>query len=169
MTEVNKADNNPRQQLRSVAIELLQILSLLAFAAAWASHIASATLLFPLLAVVLGVILFFAPLPLLHDPEPQRYNDRPGSFKITRERLRTLKELNVPMDILLAIDESILDVNYYTSNELSAALYRVLGEARVQPWSAIILRHAEVYSPPPPEWVKLTSQEHREPLPRTSP
>jgi len=148
MPKRHEATPSPSRTPRSAAIELLQVFSLLAFAAAWALYLAGAAPPFLVAAIVLGVILFCVPFHpwFLRVPEPPA---RPHGFKITRERRRTLAELSVPVDILLAIDETILDVQYQTRDELREALNSVIGEARLSTWSETILLHAKVHGGPP--------------------
>ena len=132
---------------RSGVIELLQVFSLLALAAAWLLHKAPGHTIFLWALIAVGTALFILPFVLLPplEKQPHRYPEGPHGFRITCERRRTLAELSVPDDILQAIDESLLGNYYETGKDLREALYVVLGEPRVRPWADMILLHAQVY------------------------
>ncbi|HXO27497.1 MAG TPA: hypothetical protein VOA80_09155 [Thermoanaerobaculia bacterium] len=128
---------------RERAIELLQLLSLLAFGVAavlyWPGG--SNVPIYALLA--LGAALFAIPLLLPRLPKRRRrgLQENGQGFKITRDRRETLAEL-VPEDILRAIDDSMLDVHFTTDVEMREVLHRVVGPDRVEPWADVILLHA---------------------------
>jgi hypothetical protein len=155
MSELDQATTNPApaRTPRWGMIELLQVVSVLAFAAAYFLRKETIALW---VAVALGAICFAAPFLLVRppkpmpEPEPRRLPEGPRGFKITRERRRILAALLVPFDILATIDESMLDVHYNTGEEMRARLYFLLGKARVRPWLDTILLHAKVYDLPEP-------------------
>lgn len=131
-------------------IELLQMVSVAALAAAFFLFKGRTAWV----AIILGVIFFIVPFLLVRPPKPapepevRRLPEGPLGFKITRERRRILAALSVPSDILATIDESILNIHYKTGEEIREMLYFLLGKARVRPWLDTILLHAKVYSPP---------------------
>lgn len=137
----------PGRTPRWGAIELLQVVSVLAFAAAFFLLKDGAAWFVG----ILGVVLFLIPFLLVRPPkpeaapEPRRLPEGPLGFKITRERRRILAALSVPSDILVTIDESMLDVHYKTGEEMRERLYFLLGKARVRPWLDTILLHTRVY------------------------
>ena len=133
---------------RTGTIELLQVLSLLALALAILLFTAKHQIFAGLLTgacVVLAAIPFW----LARVPEPPRYAGWDRGFMITPERRRTLASVNVPDDILGAIDQELIGIYFQTSIELRDALYVALGEERVSPWLDTILLHAKYYGKPP--------------------
>lgn len=128
---------------RERAIELLQLLSLLAFGVAavlyWTDG--SNVPIFALLA--LGAALFAIPLWLPRLPKRKVRDPRQNGqgLRITRDRRETLAEL-VPEDILRAIDDAMLDVDFSTDVEMREVLHRVVGPDRVGPWADVIVLHA---------------------------
>ena len=65
-----------------------------------------------------------------------------GPFYITVQRLRTLKELNVPNDIMLGLSDLMLaDVQYPSIDALRAALDEHLGSSRAQLLTDDLLQH----------------------------
>jgi hypothetical protein len=152
MSELNQNDTSldPEPMPRLGVIELLQVLSVLAFAAAlflssgWIACVAA----------IVSIVLFLTPLLLVRppkpkpEPEPRRLPEGPLGFTITRERRRILAALAIPRDILATIDESMLDVHYKTGEEMRERLYFLLGRARVRPWLDTILLHTKVYGLP---------------------
>jgi len=154
MSELNQVAEapTPPQAPRWGTIELSQVFSVLALAASYFLYRQAMTGYFRI-ALALGLILFLVPFLLVRLPDRESEHSRlpegPHGFKITRERRRTLAQFSLPADILGAIDESLLDIDYKTGKELREALYVLLGEARVRPWLGIILLHSRVYRPTP--------------------
>lgn len=143
--------HDPPRDRRLHSIELVQLGSVMALAGAWGLTRIPVSVVLPILAAILGIALFF--IAYLMVPEPA---DNPGyprskfGFKLTKRRLRTLKELGVPDDILEAcIDPTILGECFQEGEDLREALYDLLGEERVRPYARTILLHARLYRDPP--------------------
>jgi hypothetical protein len=94
-----------------------------------------------LVSAVLAVIPFW----LVKLPQ---YVEWDKGFLITPERLRTLKSVGVPEDILATLQESFLGVSFKTRAELQNRLNAAIGEDRTGPWLNTILLHAKFYG----EW-----------------
>jgi hypothetical protein len=150
MAEPRDVGDSPASQrtIRTGAIELFQVLSLVVLAASWLLRRAPVPVPLRWLAIVLGVTFFAVPFFLVALPrkkEDARFPEGPHGFKITSERRRTLAELKIPKDILQTIDKSFIDRHFHTGEELRESLYVILGKPRVRPWAYTILLHAQVY------------------------
>jgi hypothetical protein len=132
---------------RTGTIELLQVLSLFALALAVLLFTAEHEI-FAGLSTAVCVVLAAIPFWIARVPEPPRYAGWDKGFMITPERRRTLASVNVPDDILGAIDQELIGIYFQTSLELRDALFVALGEERVSPWLNTILLHAKYYGKP---------------------
>jgi hypothetical protein len=134
---------------RSGWIELLQMMSLGCFVGVWLSIRTEAPFWLAVLFGAAGVALLATPFVRVRVPEPPGYPEATHGFRINRERLRTLRKLGVPSDILQAIEDSVLDRRFKKGQELREELYDVLGEERIQPWAHAILLHSRIFREPP--------------------
>ncbi len=131
----------PTRSPRGGAIEILQVLSLLALVVAWLLREVW------ILAACVGLVLFLVPF-LLVQPEREPYVRRARGYKITPERRQKLAEIGVPDYILAVIDASMIDVYYRKRRNLSEALFEKIGQSRVRPWLNRICRHTKYYGEP---------------------
>jgi len=145
MADVAKEDAvSEPQSPRTGTIELLQVLSLLAVPIAVLLYKAGYPYSASLAAMVFAV-LALVPFWLA---KPPQYVEWDKGFKITPERLRTLKSVGVPDDILDTLKESFTGKFFPSRETMQNALNAAIGEDRIGPWLNTLLLHAKYYG----EW-----------------
>ena len=147
MSDKNTSETSiPSRSPRSGAIEVLQVISLILLPVAYVLPGGWYRAAAVGVAVVLGSIPFF----LVQPPEREASVTVtwPRGFKITPERLRTLKEVGIPNDILQAM-KSITGVHYPKSKDFRKALVLVIGRVRAKPYLKTILLHTQYDGEPP--------------------